>query len=135
MRYIFLLALSFIVRSGLAQIQNELTFVEHLINKGYFKEALHLIDNDHFNYTPNQRDSLCYYKGWAHYSLKNLEQSTHSLLDVGEHSPFYYKSRFFAGYNQIFLGNYDESRKIIGPLNIRNRIYLTIDVKMSFGRK
>ena len=126
MRYICFLVLFFLVRSGLAQTQSELPFVEHLINKGYYKEVLHLIENDHFNDTPNQRDSLSYYKGWAHYSLKNLEQSTRSLLEVGEHSPFYYKSRFFAGYNQTFLGHYDESREILGQLNNHNERFSSL---------
>ena len=120
MKYISLVIFILLVRVGFAQNKNELPFIEHLINKGYYFEAIHQIDSDTLNYGQFQLDSLNYYKGWAHYSLKNLEQSTQSLLKVGKESPFYLKSRFFAGYNQTFLESYDEARKIIGQMNLRD---------------
>ena len=120
MKYICLVIFVLLVRAGFAQTKNELSFIEHLINKGYYNEVIHLIDSDSIKLKQVQQDSLSYYKGWAHYSLKNLEQSTSSLLKVGKESPFYLKSQFFAGYNQIFLGNYTEARKIIGQVNARN---------------
>ncbi len=118
MKYICLVVFILMVRLGFAQNKSELPFIEHLINKGDYNEAIHLIDSNILNYSQGQQDSLSYYKGWAHYSLKNLEQSTSSLLNVGKESSFYLKSRFFAGYNQIFLENYDEARKIFFQANI-----------------
>lgn len=120
MRYFGFLAFLFIFRAGIAQNASELPFIEHLINKGNYAEVLHLIDNKFFNYNQGQQDSIYYYKGWAHYSLKNLEQSTFSFLNVGKHSSFYLKSRFFAGYNQIYLKKYGESREIFGQVSVQN---------------
>jgi TM2 domain-containing membrane protein YozV len=126
MKYFCLVVFILITRVGFAQNKSELPFIEHLINKGYYNEVIHLIDRDSLNYEPGQQDSLNYYKGSAHYSLKNLEQSTTSLLRVGNGSSFYLKSRFFAGYNQIFLENYTEARKIIAQLNVRDETYLSL---------
>jgi hypothetical protein len=132
MKYIGLVVFILMFRLGFAQNRSELPFIEHLINKGYHNEVIHLIDNDSLHYNHSKQDSLNYYKGWANYSLKNLEQSTTSLLNVGKESPFYLKSRFFAGYNQIFLENYAEARKIIGLLNVQNEpIHSLINFELS----
>ena len=126
MKYISLVVFMLTIRVGFAQDKSELPFIEHLINKGFYGEVIHLIDNDSHNYMPIQQDSLNYYQGWAHYSLKNLEQSTSSLLNVSKKSPFYLKSRFFAGYNQTFLENYAEARKIIGEMEDLNEPNLSL---------
>ena len=120
MKYIWFVVFILMVRMGFAQQKRELPFIEHLINKECYDELIHLIDRDSVKYGACDQDSLNYYKGWAYYSLKNLEQSTVSLLNVGETSSFYLKSRFFAGYNQTFLGNYAEARKIIGEMNFQD---------------
>jgi hypothetical protein len=132
MKYFCLLVFLFVFRSGIAQNQSDLPFIEHLINKGNYPEVLHLIDNLSFNYNQDQQDSLYYYKGWSHYSLKNLEQSTFSFLQVGKQSSFYLKSRFFAGYNQIYLKKYAESREIFGQVNVQNeRISSLVNFELS----
>jgi TM2 domain-containing membrane protein YozV len=113
MKYIYLIVFTLSVQSVCAQLKSDLPFLEHLMSKGNFNEVIHLIDKDSLKYNRQQQDSIHYYKGWACYSLKNLEQSTIALTKVGITSPFYLKSQFFAGYNQIFLGNYTEAKKII----------------------
>ncbi len=120
MKYIALVALIFVVSTGFAQNKGELPFIEHLVNKGYYEEVIHLIDSDSTDFDQNQMDSLNFFKGWAHYSLKNLEKSTISLSKVETKSPFFLKSRFFAAYNQIYLGNYSEAGKILGEVNIQD---------------
>jgi tetratricopeptide (TPR) repeat protein len=119
---IFLLAF----QTGFSQEGSEIPFVRHLINKGYYKEAIHLIEKDTLYCGKQQKDSLYYFHGWAHYSLKNLEQSTLSLLEVGKESPFYKKSHFFAGYNQIYLENYFEAREIFNQMDIQNEPELSL---------
>lgn len=126
MKYASLVVFLLMVRLALGQNKSELPFIEHLINKGFYNEVVHLIDRDSLNQGQAQQDSLNYYKGWAHYSLKNLEQSTISLLKVEKESPFYLKSRFFAGYNQIFLENYAEACKIISQLNVHGEPHLSL---------
>ncbi len=117
MRYTVIFTLVLISLAGFAQNKSELPFIEHLINKGYYKEAISLIDKNPSKYTSARQDSINYFRGWAAYSLKNLQESTLSLLKVGEKSPFHLKSRFFAGYNQIFLENYADARAILGHIN------------------
>ena len=126
MRYFGFLIFIFIFQTITGQVQNELPFIRHLVNKGYYKEAIFLIDKNTFNYQLKQQDSLNYYQGWAHYSLKNLEQSTRSFLEVRKQSPFYYKSHFFAGYNQLFLENYLNAHKIFENMNIQKEPHLSL---------
>ncbi len=126
MKYFYLAVLILMVRLGFTQNRSELPFIEHLTNKGYYNEIIHLIDQDSLKYNQEQQDSLNYYKGWALYSLKNLEQSTKSLLNVGKASSFYLKSRFFAGYNQIYLEKYTEAREIIGQMNVQDEPNLSL---------
>lgn len=126
MRYFGFFAFIFFLQTASGQVKNELPFIQHLINKEYYKEAVFLIDSNTFNYQLNQKDSLNYYHGWAHYSLKNLEQSTNSFLEVRKQSPFYYKSHFFAGYNQLFLENYSNAHEIFGNMNIQKEPQLSL---------
>ncbi len=125
-RYPVIIIFLLIVQFGVAQDNSEIPFISHLINKGYYKEAIFLINRDTSKYEKQQLDSLNYYKGWANYSLKNLEESTLSLLNVGSESPFYKKAHFFAAYNQIYLGNYFEANKIFIQMNIQKEPYLSL---------
>lgn len=116
MRLIWIVIFIFIGFRGLSQSKSELPFIEHLINKGYYKEAIFLLDRDSLKFNKLQLDSVNYYNGWANYSLKNLERSTQSFLKVNAESSFYAKSRFFAGYNQAYLGKYTNARKTLDQL-------------------
>ncbi len=126
MRYSLLIVLLLLIKQGISQENSELPFIKHLIDKEFFKEAIHLIDHDTTPYGEQQRDSINYYKGWAFYSLKRLEESTQSLLKVNRESAFFSKSYFFSGYNQLYLGNYSEARKIFGEMNIRSEPDLSL---------
>ena len=126
MRHFTIIVFILLAYPGLAQNKSELSFIEHLVNKGDFNEVIHLIDHDTILYGKAQLDSLYYYQGWAHYSLKNLEQSTISLLNVSKESSFYSKSRFFAGYNQIFLTNYEDALKIFSQLDFPDEKKLSL---------
>lgn len=114
------------VQTLFGQVKSDIPFISHLINKGYYKEAIYLIERNTLNYEKQQQDSLNYFLGWANYSLKNLEQSTLSLLEVRNESPFYWKSHFFAGYNQIYLENYMEARNIFEQMSIQEEPNLSL---------
>lgn len=116
MRLIWIVVFIFVSFSGFSQNKSELPFVEHLINQGYYKEAIFLLDRDSLKFKKLQLDSVYYFKGWANYSLKNLEESTQSLLKISNESPFYAKAGFFAGYNRTYLGKYTEAREIFDRL-------------------
>lgn len=119
-----LLLLLFMLKISLAtgQSSHELKFINYLINKGNYNEALFLAEKSISYLNAEQLDSLNYFKGWAHYSVKNLELSTISLLNVSKSSTFYPKSRFFAGYNQIYLGNYSEAKNVFSQTEVSGEL-------------
>lgn len=120
--FLFILKISF----AAAQNSHELKFINYLINKGDYNEVLFLADKSISKLNPEQLDSLYYFKGWANYSVKNLELSTLSLLNVSKSSLFYQKSRFFAGYNQIYLGNYSEAKRVFSQTEISGEPVLSL---------
>lgn len=132
MKYFLFLIFIFFFFTGKAQVGDEIRFINHLINKNYYSEAISLIDNRMKGYSPSQQDSLLFFHGWAHYALKNLEQSTQSLLGVSRESPFFYKSHFFAGYNQIYLGNYGKAQQIFVQMDITDETFLSL-VNLEFA--
>ncbi len=126
MKFIGLIICIFAVQNLFGQVKSEIPFISHLINKEYYKEAILLIERNTLNYEKQQQDSLNYFLGWAHYSLKNLDESTLSFLEVGNESPFYWKSHFFAGYNQIYLQNYMKAQNIFDQMNIQEEPNLSL---------
>lgn len=91
-------------------------FINHLVGKKMFSEVVFLL-NELPGSPSSCTDSLHYYKGWSLYSLKSLEPSAYEFLKVSPTSPFYNKSRFFAAYNQMHLGNYPSAKEILNQLN------------------
>lgn len=126
MRGLLLVLIVFKIGIAAGQNSHELKFINYLTNKGDYKEALFLAEKSISNLNPEQLDSLNYFKGWAHYSVKNLELSTLSLLKVSKTSPFYLKSRFFAGYNQTFLGNYNKAKEIFNQTVVSDETNLSL---------
>lgn len=118
MKYCLPLFFLFVHISVFCQNKNDLPFIEHLINKGFYEEAILQINNNQTEISQSAHDSLFYFKGWADYSLKNLEESTQSLLQVTKASDFYLKSHFFAGYNQIYLGSYNNAIQILQNIDV-----------------
>ena len=132
MKYFLFLVFIVFFFTGKAQVGDEIRFVSHLIDKGHYSEAIFLIDNRLTGYNHSQQDSLLYYHGWANYALKNLEQSTQSLLRVSRKSPFFYKSHFFAGYNQIYLDNFGKAQQIFVQMDISEEPFLSL-VNLEFA--
>ena len=99
-------------------IIKELKFINYLIGKQNHEDALFLLKKLHPSKIPfqNLRDSIFYLSGWSDYSLKNLDSSTSSFLNVSSLSSMYLKSRLFASYNQIFIGNYPKDILILNTL-------------------
>jgi hypothetical protein len=106
-----------------AQNSIDSRFIQHLVNKGDYSEVVFLLDREAFDISRSKTDSLYYLKGWALYSLKELEPSAIALLNVSESSPFYYKSRFFAGYNHAYLANYPKATSVFGGLGEGNLMF------------
>jgi hypothetical protein len=100
-------------------ISHELEFIQHLVNQEEYGDAIYYI-NSRFNqeYPMPIRDSLNYFKGWSYYSIKELEQSAFSLLQVSNNSSYFLKSRFFAAYNYSYLGIISVTDQILKNLDV-----------------
>ena len=100
-----------------AQKQPDPEFLNHLMNREYHQEVVHLIDRvDMHELSASFEDSLFYMRGWSLYSMKNLIRSAEDLNQVGIQSPFYHKSRFFAAYNYVHLEDYSRAMTILDKL-------------------
>ena len=106
-----------------AQTNLDIRFLEHLVNRGDYREALFLIPDNPTVGTPAKKDSLNYLKGWALYSLKELGPSSTSFLNVSEQSPNYLKSRFFAAYNQIYLSDFSQATAILNGIQSKESLF------------
>ncbi len=93
---------------GQEKFTQEIRFINHMLNRQNFDEALFLLENFH-PVTTDQRDTVNYLLGWTLYGQKELRTSAHYLALVSEQSPFLEKSRFFAAYNHAYLRDTDDA--------------------------
>lgn len=112
MKHYICLLLLFIFIGTQAQRNFDTQFLNHLVSKGDYHEALYLINQNSF-----RNDSIYFYEGWSHYVLKELKKSTDALLNVSTSSTFYDQSQLFAAYNLIYLSNYQQSSSILTALH------------------
>jgi hypothetical protein len=104
---------------------NDLKFIDHLVNIGDFDEALYLLDST--DYKPDTlNDSINYLRGWSLYSLKRLKASSESLGKVTSASVFFLKSHFFEAYNYSHIGDYNTALQSFSeiPVNTEKLISL-----------
>jgi TM2 domain-containing membrane protein YozV len=116
-----------------AQNTFETAFIEHLVNKGDYREAIYLVDKNNLKLKGAQADSVYYFKGWSHYSMMQLEQSAKALQKVSEQSVFYHKARFFAAYNTIHMGNYEQANAILQQTNSEQHLYKNLRTYQQSG--
>jgi len=94
-------------------------FIHHLIKSNDFDEAL--IELDYLD-GKTQSDSLYYMKGWALYSLKQLNSSAESFQKVKKESTFYHKSQFFAAYNYTHTKNYKSAKDVLKRIELTPKL-------------
>lgn len=104
----------------------DLKFVAHLVNAGYFDEALFVLDSTDCRLL-QANDSADFYRGWSRYSLKSLETSPEYLLKVSPQSGFFLKSRYFAAYNYTHTGNYSRALEILSRVDGGSAENLTLN--------
>lgn len=115
---ILFLAVAFCSLRAQQPVRTEIDFVEHLVNLGDYEDALAVVRQNLIkSNSPGFSDSMNYLAGWCNYSLKNLQESTDMFMKVTEASPYYFKSRYFSGYNQAHLGKTDEAFSIFKSLD------------------
>ncbi|MFW6249414.1 MAG: hypothetical protein ACOC4J_06575 [Bacteroidota bacterium] len=89
-----------------------MSFAQHLMGRGHFKEALFVLE-DLKPQKKSQKDSLNFLLGWILYGQKDLETSANYLTKVSNESPFFHQSLFFAAYNYAYLDNTNLSGELL----------------------
>lgn len=97
-------------------VSSELRFINHMLGRQNYSEALFLLENLQTE-TLGQKDTVNYLIGWTLYGRKELNASAYYLSLVGEDSPWFEKSRFFASYNHAYLRETNKSRELLGIFN------------------
>jgi TM2 domain-containing membrane protein YozV len=103
----------------------DLKFIDHLIDRGDFKEALYLLDSTDC-LSDRLNDSVNYMRGWSLYSLKQLSSSSENLIKVTPGSEFYLKSHFFAAYNNTYTGDYNIALRTLSEISIETEKLLSL---------
>ena len=102
--------------AGQENISSELRFINHMLSRQNYSEALFLLENLQAE-TTGQKDNVNYLIGWTLYGRKELKPSAYYLSLVSENSSFFEKSTFFAAYNHAYLRETKKSRELLGLFN------------------
>ncbi len=102
--------------AGQENISSELRFINHMLGRQNYNEALFLLENLQAE-TTGKKDTVNYLIGWTLYGQKELKTSAYYLSLVSENSPWFEKSRFFAAYNHAYLQETKKSRELLGFFN------------------
>jgi TM2 domain-containing membrane protein YozV len=108
-----------------SSVSCDLKFINHLVNIGDFEAALFLIESPDCS-SAQLNDSVNYLRGWSLYSLKRLPASSESLKKVSPASTFYLKSQFFAAYNYIHTGNYNNALELLTKIEVNNEKQISL---------
>ena len=96
-----------------------LKFIDHLVNKGCYEEALFLLDSGDCSLNP-LNDSINYLRGWSLYSMNQLVMSSENFLKITPASSFYLKSQFYAAYNLAQTGYYDKAIEVLDKIEFKS---------------
>ncbi len=119
MKKFFLIFLVFFLKNFIFSQDFEKKFIEHLINKENYDDAIYCLNNLDLKEFKNH-DSIFYLKGYCFYKKKDIQLSIKNFSKITESSTFYEKSRFFISYENLYLYKYDLSLLILKDLNIKN---------------
>ena len=94
--------------------KSEMDFIHYLNRNDQVDDAIFQLQRvgSTYDLTKGQADSLNYHLGWGYYNLKSLDNAIHHLSEVSPTSAYYYKSRFFTGYNLAYTGQLEEGEKM-----------------------
>jgi hypothetical protein len=101
---VFLLTFFSLLVSG--QSSTDLKFINYLIEKGEFKDAIHVCNQTGAGWNASVRDSLLFFKGWSFYSIKSLDSASLFLGEVTESSTLFSRAAFFSAYCHSYQGRY-----------------------------
>jgi len=97
----------------------DLKFINHLVSKNNFKEALFLLDSTNCILYQTS-DSANYLRGWSLYSMNRFGPSAESLKKVSPGSSFYLKSHFYGAYNFCLAGDLDKALETLENIELES---------------
>lgn len=103
----------------------DLKFIDHLVNKGCYEEALFLLDSNDCSLI-HMNDSINYLRGWSLYSINQPALSSESLLKTTPTSSFYLKSHFYAMYNYAQTGYYDKATEVLDKIELKTDTLISL---------
>jgi len=65
-------------------------------------------------------DSINFLLGWINYSLKDLDSSTYYFNKVSPYSESFHKSRYYTGFNYMYLGKLNQARNHLRNIQSTN---------------
>lgn len=131
MKYFLTLIMFFALHPVFSQQENtadseqDIKFIEYLIEKEEFNDAVFLLKKIMMqgNSDKQKSDTLNYLIGWCYYNLKELDSSAIYLLKVDSNSAFYSKSVFFSALEYAYLHKNDSAEKLLTDFKTKEEIY------------
>lgn len=80
-------------------------FAEYLIQQGAYRDVLDLKEFHSPSLTSQQKDSLDFYTGWAHFHMQQLPEAINQFQAVSSGSGFFKQSRVFSSWCNLYQGN------------------------------
>ena len=118
--FIILIALSLTVS---AQSSFDLKFINYLIDKGEFEDAIHVCNQCASGTNSAAGDSLLFFKGWSFYSIKSLDSASLFLSGVSRSSKLFSKASFFSAYCNAFQGRYVPAKQILSEVSATDSLF------------
>ena len=118
--FIILIAFSLAVP---AQSSSDLKFINYLIDKGEFEDAIHVCNQCISDTNMMTRDSLFFLKGWSFYSIKALDSASLFLGGVSGSSKLFPKASFFSAYCNTFQGRYATAKQILSEFSADDSLF------------
>lgn len=122
---------------SLSAQKDDLAFVDFLVQKGSYREAIFVLNKmPHESFSQTRLDSLNYFKGWAYYSVKELDSSSVCLGLVSQGAVMYSKSSLFSAYNRMHLGQLGKAKEQLSFYNPSShqdslmKMYLTCGMEL-----
>lgn len=105
------------------KFQEELKFVNYLLDKSLYKEAMEVLaQQDTSVLSRAEKDAFFYTMGWAAYQSKQLDSAIFALLKVSPAAPEYAKSHSFAAYSMAHTRKYTVASRVFSEIPARDSI-------------
>ncbi|MDI9879539.1 tetratricopeptide repeat protein [Flectobacillus longus] len=112
------------VQSGISQITKDSLFLQHLIGKEQYHDAITFTNQLEQKYpiSIQSKLQLAYQKGFAFYSLKQLDSASVYFSKVSSESPYFSQSQFWAGLSDSYLRDFTKAEKYFKAIDSKDSL-------------